>query len=611
MSIYSGSMETSYLAIAEKVNHCGPLYNRSGSVAAASCFKTKHIAIRHHFIRDAYEKKLIQVLKIHTDDNVADLLTKAFDVWFNPPRDVSMSCLTTKGMRNNGTMCARHITAKVAGKFVSISEASIRTDLIFNDADGIHSLPNQAIFDAIKLMGYEGDITVLNNLIKPYFLPHGGRKLANISVPLDHFPVFSFMIKKGKHFSVKVTPLFDTMLVQATKDEGASSERLSDEQPSPSPTPTGEVPNESLPDSSSAQPKPTGENLGDHSSNDASFSGNEDDMTLQNVYDLCISLCQQEELSKDKRSAQKVVSKQGREESQKENHSSKKSSRFDVLPEDKIDHMKTEKCQSEGEAKENWWMTTRSTDESKVSTDEQVEGTEEINESSKEIFESILNKQETRNCFLTPLKNIHSTPTSMTFGDDETIATLLLNYEKSQSASNEKEKPLPKIDPKDKGKKKIKEEDESDDIPQAEKKFKQLESDDRLARKIQEDWEAEEERNDSRIRTEQILAEKASRARKRSVHIEGKSKGSFMITMILRENSLLDKIRGNRNRPPSKSKKFEDIQAMYEKIKRSDEDFIAIGSVEDDRLIKKMNKKDSSKGEEIKQESKEEVKKRS
>ncbi|GKD04720.1 hypothetical protein Tco_1179694 [Tanacetum coccineum] len=42
--------------------------------------KTKHIAIRHYFVREAYEKKLIQVLKIHTDDNVADLLTKAFDV---------------------------------------------------------------------------------------------------------------------------------------------------------------------------------------------------------------------------------------------------------------------------------------------------------------------------------------------------------------------------------------------------------------------------------------------------------------------------------------------------------------------------------------------------
>ncbi|GKB92985.1 putative ribonuclease H-like domain-containing protein [Tanacetum coccineum] len=42
--------------------------------------KTKHIEITHHFIRDSYEKKLIEMVKIHTDYNVADLLTKAFDV---------------------------------------------------------------------------------------------------------------------------------------------------------------------------------------------------------------------------------------------------------------------------------------------------------------------------------------------------------------------------------------------------------------------------------------------------------------------------------------------------------------------------------------------------
>ncbi|GKD34810.1 retrovirus-related pol polyprotein from transposon TNT 1-94 [Tanacetum coccineum] len=42
--------------------------------------KTKHIEIRYHFIRDSNEKKLIQMIKIHTDQNVADLLTKAFDV---------------------------------------------------------------------------------------------------------------------------------------------------------------------------------------------------------------------------------------------------------------------------------------------------------------------------------------------------------------------------------------------------------------------------------------------------------------------------------------------------------------------------------------------------
>ncbi|GKD62375.1 hypothetical protein Tco_1299884 [Tanacetum coccineum] len=42
--------------------------------------KTKHIEIRHYFIRDSYEKRLIEMVKIHTDNNVVDLLTKAFDV---------------------------------------------------------------------------------------------------------------------------------------------------------------------------------------------------------------------------------------------------------------------------------------------------------------------------------------------------------------------------------------------------------------------------------------------------------------------------------------------------------------------------------------------------
>ncbi|GKA33951.1 putative ribonuclease H-like domain-containing protein [Tanacetum coccineum] len=42
--------------------------------------KKKHIEIRHHFIRDSSKKKLIQMIKIHTDKNIADLLTKAFDV---------------------------------------------------------------------------------------------------------------------------------------------------------------------------------------------------------------------------------------------------------------------------------------------------------------------------------------------------------------------------------------------------------------------------------------------------------------------------------------------------------------------------------------------------
>ncbi|GKD65381.1 putative ribonuclease H-like domain-containing protein, partial [Tanacetum coccineum] len=42
--------------------------------------KTKHTEIRHYFIRDSNEKKLIQMIKIDTDKNITDLLTKAFNV---------------------------------------------------------------------------------------------------------------------------------------------------------------------------------------------------------------------------------------------------------------------------------------------------------------------------------------------------------------------------------------------------------------------------------------------------------------------------------------------------------------------------------------------------
>ncbi|GJY98315.1 putative ribonuclease H-like domain-containing protein [Tanacetum coccineum] len=62
-------------------------------VAATNFFhsKTKHIEIRHHVIRNSYGKKLIQVIKIHTDHNVVDLLTKAFDVSRKPKRTTEIS----------------------------------------------------------------------------------------------------------------------------------------------------------------------------------------------------------------------------------------------------------------------------------------------------------------------------------------------------------------------------------------------------------------------------------------------------------------------------------------------------------------------------------------
>ncbi|GJU80056.1 hypothetical protein Tco_1282421 [Tanacetum coccineum] len=149
------------------------------TIVATSTTEVEYVAAAnycgHHFIRDAYEKKLIQVLKIHTDDNVADLLTKAFNVssvqyakafltindefqevnWalkshWEEIKTSFMRLLTF--LREAPFNASLYITAKVAGKPVSIFEASIRSDLLFDDADGIDSLPNQAIFDAIQLM---------------------------------------------------------------------------------------------------------------------------------------------------------------------------------------------------------------------------------------------------------------------------------------------------------------------------------------------------------------------------------------------------------------------------------------------------------------------------
>ncbi|GJU98648.1 hypothetical protein Tco_1327919 [Tanacetum coccineum] len=46
---------------------------------------------------------------------------------------------------------------------------------------------------------------------------------------------------------------------------------------------------------------------------------------------------------------------------------------------------------------------------------------------------------------------------------------------------------------------------------------------------------------------------------------------------------------GGKKHANLKNKNFEEIQVLYKKVKRSDKDFIAIGSGEDERQIKEMN----------------------
>ncbi|GJT42140.1 putative ribonuclease H-like domain-containing protein [Tanacetum coccineum] len=201
--------------------------------------KTKHIAIRHHFIRDAYEKKLIQKHVNHRccisrgligfreslrrviDGTKALQLPTLFILWLDKVSTDSaklvplgkvctaletlkkntakalISLLTTISLSSTMAVldsCPKHNMVAyleksegnvefheiidflkrssihhaltVAGQVVSISEASIRSDLLFDDADGIDSLPNQAIFDVYRLMGNEGDLHVMRVLLQ-------------------------------------------------------------------------------------------------------------------------------------------------------------------------------------------------------------------------------------------------------------------------------------------------------------------------------------------------------------------------------------------------------------------------------------------------------------
>nr|GEW50156.1 hypothetical protein [Tanacetum cinerariifolium] len=60
------------------------------------------------------------------------------------------------------------IHAKIDGKKIIISEASIKRDLQFGDEEGVDCLPTTTIFEQIALMGYE-KLTQKHTFYKPFF----------------------------------------------------------------------------------------------------------------------------------------------------------------------------------------------------------------------------------------------------------------------------------------------------------------------------------------------------------------------------------------------------------------------------------------------------------
>ncbi|GJY71974.1 hypothetical protein Tco_0475677 [Tanacetum coccineum] len=172
--------------------------------AASGCGQVLWIQNQLLDYGDCYEKKLINVDHIHTDNNVADLLTKPFDVgrfqylvaehvmkrllWCikSGITSCSFGCIiigegshSTKTLdlvwlwsdseqRNHEFMHVylafasviettdgeTHIIAKINGKQVTVSESSIRRKLKLKDEEGISDLPDTNLFANLSRMGY-------------------------------------------------------------------------------------------------------------------------------------------------------------------------------------------------------------------------------------------------------------------------------------------------------------------------------------------------------------------------------------------------------------------------------------------------------------------------
>ncbi|GJU19544.1 hypothetical protein Tco_1152886 [Tanacetum coccineum] len=243
------------------------------------------------------------------------------------------------------------------------------------------------------------------------------------------------------------------------------------------------------------------------------------------------------------------VSKQGRKPA-KSKPTVHKDPAFDDL-DDAIDYMETEDAHDEGTIKnsketrvstEDQVSTDKpkvSTDKLKVSTDKLKVSTDKPNEGTAEPNKGAAEPKDGNSDERFEIKEIKDTdrPRNTT---ERSILTL---------------NPLQKIDPKDKGKKVLKKKAESDaeskGVNEAEKKFKMLANDEEITRKVQEEWEAEEDRE------EKFLAHKDLRLSKQ------------------------------RSYKKSAEKPNDDIL----EVKRANENFIPIGFAKDEKLIEKMNKK--------------------
>ncbi|GJW81939.1 putative ribonuclease H-like domain-containing protein [Tanacetum coccineum] len=120
---------------------------------------------------------------------------------------------------------------------LTVNPSSIRRDLHLDDAEGIDCLPTATIFEELARMGSSMASLIIClatnqkfNLSKYIFDAMVKKPWMRIQI---HVKVFTNMKRAGKDFSGRITPLFDTMMVQPVEEMGEDSDHPTDSTPIP------------------------------------------------------------------------------------------------------------------------------------------------------------------------------------------------------------------------------------------------------------------------------------------------------------------------------------------------------------------------------------------
>ncbi|GJZ60452.1 ribonuclease H-like domain-containing protein [Tanacetum coccineum] len=579
--------------------------------------RTKHIEIRHHFIRDCYEKRLIDVIKIHTDANVADLLTKGFDVTrFNFLVIVKMRLmiwdfiLLIEEFEANMLMSYASAASLVntarptlsttrLGKFdvvmqIWCCQANLVLSGKFNVARQIwyyqFSMANLEFVDQHNMVAClektEGNSdfheivdflasssihhaltvspTIYTSYIEQFWNTASSQTVNDVkqinatidskavvvteaSIRTRKSIVFSNMSRKGVKFSGKVTPLFDSMLVPHQAPEGEDSKY-------------------SL--------KGTNGNEGDHvqTPHDSPLSGGHTSDRAEGVLNL--HELSNQEVRKEVQAKHLTPHGMVKECEQ-------------IIHEEEIwkegvyhgiEYMETEEAVDEGRQ-------SGETEEVKLTDD-----TEVVEDKSSDID---ADRQE--DSVVEP----RTTPTTTSIFDDEDITMAQTLIKMKEEKAKEKGvpikdvddssrparsiltlKPLPTIDPKDKGKGVLK---ESPELAEMEREREERQRQDQasvdyiasLYDEVQAKMDASKERK-------KLLAEERAAAVRNKPPTRTQLR-SLMMTYL--------KHTGKYRHNQLNKKTFEEIQALYIKEQERDADFVPIGSERDEKMIDKMNKK--------------------